>query len=162
MSPQIEETRLPGVGVRYSFTTVGGRRVSVLHHRTGRRELFVSHPDDPDTSEEVLDLDTEGARTLAELLGGSRVVTDLDRLQQVVPGMALDWLEVEPDSHAAGRSIGQLEIRKSTGVTVVTVLRDSQHDPNPGPDFVLRPGDTAVVIGPPGACARVRDLLRGP
>lgn len=161
MVPRIEETRLPGVGVRYSFVTADGVRVSVLHHRTGRRELYVSTPDDPDTAEEVLDLDSAEARTLAELMGGSQVVTDLDRLQQVVPGMALDWLEVEPGSPAAGRTIGQLEVRKSTGVTIVTVLRDGGHEPSPGPDFVLEIGDTVVVVGPPEACGRVRDLLRG-
>lgn len=161
MVPRIEETRLPGVGVRYSFVTADGVRVSVLHHRTGHRELYVSGPDDPDTAEEVLDLDTAEARTLAELMGGSQVVTDLDRLQQVVPGMALDWLEVEPGSPAAGRTIGQLEVRKSTGVTIVTVLRDGGHEPSPGPDFVLEVGDTAVVVGSPEACGRVRDLLRG-
>ncbi len=159
---RIEETRLPGVGVRYSFTTADGYRVSVLHHRTGHRELFVSSPEDPDTAHEVLDLDTEGARTLAELLGGSRVVADLDRLQEVVPGMALDWLDVEADSRADGRTIGQLEVRQATGVTIVTVLRDGEHDPNPGPDFVLRAGDTAVVLGPPDAIRRVDDLLRAP
>ncbi len=161
MPPRIEETRLPGVGIRYSFRTRDGRRVSVLHHRTGRRELFVSEPDDPDTAEEILDLDTEEARTLAELMGGSRVVADLDRIQQVVPGLALDWLQVEEHSPAAGRSIGQLEVRKSTGVTIVTVLRDGEHALSPAAEFVLEPGDTAVVVGPPDAIRRVRDLLRG-
>lgn len=159
--PEIEETRLPGVGVRYAFTTDDGRRVSVLHHRTGHRELFVSPPDDPDRAEPVLDLDGDEARTLAELMGGSRVVTELDRLQQVVPGLALDWLEVEAGSPAAGRSIGQLEVRRTTGVTIVTVLRGSEHVPTPMPDFVFEPGDTAVVVGPTDAIRRVRDLLRG-
>lgn len=161
MVPRIEETQLPGVGVRYSFVTGDRVRVSVLHHRTGHRELFVSPPEDPDTAEQVLDLSTSEARTLAELMGGSQVVADLDRLQHVVPGMALDWLEVEPASPAAGRTIGQLEVRKSTGVTIVTVLRDGEHEPSPGPDFGLEAGDTVVVVGPPEACARVRDLLRG-
>ncbi|MGH3442027.1 MAG: cation:proton antiporter regulatory subunit [Nitriliruptorales bacterium] len=157
---QIEETRLPGVGVRYSFTTDDGHRVSVLHHRTGHRELFVCPPDDPDTAEQVLDLHGDEARTLAEVLGGSRVVTELDRLQQIVPGLALDWLEVEEKSPAAGRSIGQLEVRRSTGVTIVTVLRDAEHTPSPSADFVFAAGDTAVVVGPPESIRRVRDLLR--
>lgn len=161
MSPQIRKTQLPGVGVRYSFETAAGRRVSVLHHRTGHRELYVSRADDPDAAEQVLDVDSEEATTLAELIGGPRVVADLDRLQQVVPGMALDWLDVEPDSPAAGRSIGQLEVRKTTGVTVVAVLRGEKHLPSPSPDVVFEPGDTAVVVGPPDACRRVRDLLRG-
>lgn len=161
MAPHIEETRLPGVGVRYSFETSDARRVSVLHHRTGHRELFVSSPEDPDAAEQVLDLDGEEANTLAELLGGSRVIADLDRLQQVVPGMALDWLDVEAGSPAAGRSIGQLEVRRTTGVTILTVLRAGRHIPNPTPEVVFEPDDTAVVVGPPEAIRRVRDLMRG-
>ena len=160
MSPKIDETRLPGVGMRYSFTTDDGRRISVLHHRTGRRELFISERDDPDRAEQVVDLDTEEARTLAELMGGSQIVTDVDRLQQVVPGLALDWLEIERRSPAEGRTIGQLEVRKTTGVTILTVLRGNEAVPTPGPDFVLEAGDTAVVVGPTDAIRRVRDLLR--
>lgn len=160
MVPRIEETRLPGVGMRYSFVTADDIRVSVLHHRTGRRELFVSVPEDPDTAEQVLDLNPGEARTLAELMGGSQVVADLDRLQEVVPGMALDWLEVEATSPATGRTIGQLQVRKSTGVTIVAVLRGTGYEPSPGPDFVLERGDIAVVCGPPDAIGRVRDLLR--
>lgn len=34
---RIEETTLPGVGVRYSFLTTDGERVSVLHHHGGHR-----------------------------------------------------------------------------------------------------------------------------
>lgn len=158
--PRIEETPLPGVGVRYSFTTRDGRQVSVVHHRTGHRELYVSSREDPDRSTAVLDLDDEEARTLAELLGGSQVVSDLERLQDVVPGMALDWVTVEADSPAAGRSIGQLGVRRATGVTIVSVLHEGEQHPNPGPDEVLHPGDTVVVCGPPDAIRRVRDLLR--
>lgn len=160
MPPEIEETRLPGVGVRYSFTTVEGRRVCVVHHRTGRRELLLGPPGDPDAAHPVLELDGDEARTLAELMGGSRVVTDLDRLHQVVPGMALDWLEVEVGSPAAGRSIGQLQVRRTTGVTILTILRGGEHVPNPTPDLVLEEGDVAVVVGPPEAVRRLRDLLR--
>ncbi|MDP9021971.1 MAG: cation:proton antiporter regulatory subunit [Actinomycetota bacterium] len=162
MAQRVEETQLPGVGMRYSFTTASGQRVSVLHHRTGHRQIFVSHPDDPDAATEVLDVEGPEARLLAELLGGSQVVADLDRLQHVVPGLALDWFEVEPGSPAAGRSIEQLAVRKTTGVTIVTVLRDGQYIPSPGGELVLQPGDTAVVVGPPEAIRRVNDLLRAP
>jgi TrkA domain protein len=35
--PEIEETLLPGVGVRHEFTTAAGERLTLLTHRTGRR-----------------------------------------------------------------------------------------------------------------------------
>ena len=35
----IQETNLPGVGLRHDFTTRAGRQLGVVTHRTGRRDL---------------------------------------------------------------------------------------------------------------------------
>ena len=35
------ETKLPGIGVRHDFLTDGGRRVGVVSHRNGSRDLVV-------------------------------------------------------------------------------------------------------------------------
>lgn len=39
--PRIEETPLPGDGLRLDFTADDGNRIGVVHHRTERKELFV-------------------------------------------------------------------------------------------------------------------------
>ena len=44
---QVEQTPLPGVGVRYDFTTGEGRRLGVVHHHDGRKEIHVGMADDP-------------------------------------------------------------------------------------------------------------------
>ncbi|HEX2028788.1 MAG TPA: cation:proton antiporter regulatory subunit [Nitriliruptorales bacterium] len=160
MMREVDETPLPGVGVRFSFRSGAGRRLSVVVHHTGRRDVYVQAARDPDASEQILELDEGDSQLLAELLGGSRVVHDLERLQHLSSELALDWLVVEADSPADQRSIGQLQLRSTTGVTVVAVLRDGQTLPTPGPDFTLRSGDTAVVVGTPANIRRVRDLLR--
>lgn len=157
---EIQETALPGVGVRYSFTSSGGKRLTVLHHRSGRREVFIEAPDDPDASRQVLDLDERDSRILGELLGGSRVVPEFQRLEQTIGGLALDWLTVEAGSSAAGRSIGELAVRRSFGVTIVSVLRGDDQLPNPGGEAQLEAGDIVVVIGSPAASRGVRDLFR--
>ncbi|MGA8020802.1 MAG: TrkA C-terminal domain-containing protein, partial [Desulfobacterales bacterium] len=41
----------------------------------------------------------------------------------------------------AHKSIGESEIRKKTGVSVVGVVREEQLKPNPHADFVLKPND---------------------
>lgn len=161
MAREIEETTLPGVGVRYTFEAGSGRRVSMLLHHSGHREVFISDPDDPDRSEEVLDLDEHDARVLAELLGGTRVVHGVHELQQDVEGVAIDWLPVKAASEADGRTIGQLDVRNTTGVNIVAVLRAGDAVPAPGPDFELAAGDTLVVVGAPEDCRRAQDLLRG-
>ena len=65
----IEETLLPGVGVRREFTSAGGERVSLLTHRTGRRELAIYDGDDPDVCRTVLHLSADDTAVLMSLLG---------------------------------------------------------------------------------------------
>ena len=40
----VEETPLPGVGIRYGCTTEGGQQLTVLHSHTGRHDLFSGDP----------------------------------------------------------------------------------------------------------------------
>ena len=92
----INEVQLPGVGVMHEFITKSGTRVGVISHRTGRKEVVVGDREDPDASRSVLELGEQDARTLAELLGGSRVTEALAELQQKVEGLAIDWLPLSP------------------------------------------------------------------
>jgi TrkA domain protein len=78
---EVSESRLPGVGIRYEFTTRAGERVEVVAHRSGRREVYVGSHRDPDTFGLVLELSEGESWTLAELLGGSRVTRELGRLR---------------------------------------------------------------------------------
>jgi K+/H+ antiporter YhaU regulatory subunit KhtT len=50
-------------------------------HRSGREELYFPHPDDLDAFKRMLGLSDKDARTLAEMLGGSRVAEELAELQ---------------------------------------------------------------------------------
>lgn len=145
----VSESRLPGVGMRYEFLTRSGDRVVVVAHRSGRRDVYLGDRDDLDAFQEVLDLSDEESRTLAELLGGSRVTRELTRLRQSVQGLAIDWVPVDPDSRYAGGTIGDTGTRTRTGVSIVAVMRGDQAIPAPGPDFGLQAGDTLVVVGEP-------------
>jgi TrkA domain protein len=146
--PEVRETKLPGLGIKYEFVTARGGRLGVVHHRTGRRELVVYDPEDPDAARDVVALSESDSRTLAELLGGSRVAEELGRLQQV-EGLAIDWLPLHGDSRFAGRPLGDTEARTRTGVSIVAIIRGEQAFPAPGPDFGLVAGDTLVVVGTP-------------
>ncbi|MBW3664855.1 MAG: potassium transporter TrkA [Actinobacteria bacterium] len=157
---RIERTSLPGVGERFAFRLGDGRHLSVLVHNTGRRELFLESADDPDASEHLVSLDERDSVLLAELLGGSQVVRGLERLQHVAPNLAFDWITVGNTSEAVGRSVGQLELRSTTGVTVVALRRRDHTDVTPGPATTLLAGDTVVVLGTPENIRRVTDLLR--
>lgn len=158
--PDVKESRLPGVGARFEFISKDGRRVGVIAHRSGRREIALADPSDPDALRPVLSLDEEDSRTLAELLGGSRITEQLAALQQRVEGLAIDWLPVREGSPYSGRTIGEAMVRTRTGVSIVAVLRGDQAVPAPGPDFGLQAGDYLVVVGTPSGIEGVVELLR--
>ncbi|MGD2042636.1 MAG: cation:proton antiporter regulatory subunit [Acidimicrobiia bacterium] len=157
--PEIEETALPGVGVRHEFTSEDGNRIGVIHHRTGRREMFFCSTEDPDSVALSLNLSDSDSHALSEALGGSTVVANLTRLQQQIEGLAIDWLAVDPESPYAGRTIGDARIRTRTGVSVVAVIRGEQAFPAPGPEFMIEPSDTLVVVGTSEGINRVADIL---
>ena len=41
MPVELKETRLPGVGVKWSMTMASGSRVTVIQHNDGDREVYV-------------------------------------------------------------------------------------------------------------------------
>ncbi|HEX9711707.1 MAG TPA: cation:proton antiporter regulatory subunit [Actinomycetota bacterium] len=157
---EIQETALPGVGVRYEFTSSAGVRVAVVHHRSGRRELILFEPDDPDCVQRSVDLDEVDSRTLAEMLGASKVAEHLARLQQSVEGLAIDWLPIGGSTPFAGRTIGDTQARSRTGVSIVAVLRGESASAAPGPEEELRPGDTLVVVGTARGIEQLAEILR--
>lgn len=157
---EIHEVKLPGVGVRYEFETAEGKRLGVISHRTGLREIYVSRPDDPDEFKRVLGLSPDDARTLAELLGATRVAEQLAELQQRIEGLVIDWLPVREDGAYAGRTIGDAQLRTRTGVSVVAIVRGEQAVPAPGPDQRLESGDYLVVVGTARGVEQAVELLR--
>jgi TrkA domain protein len=156
---EINETRLPGVGVRHDFASASGDRVGVVSHHTGRRELVVYDKEDPDAVRTSLRLSPDEARLLGELLGGPSITTSLEVLRQQVQGLAIDWLPISGRSRYAGRKLGETELRSRTGVSIVAIVRDDTAIPAIGPDQDLRGDDVAVVVGTPEGIDEAARLL---
>ena len=156
---QIDETPLPGVGTRLEFMTHEGNRVGVIHHRSGRRELFLCTVDDPDAAALTLELDDDESRALAEALGASPVAESMSHLQQQIEGLAIDWLTVNEDSPYEDASIGDTRARTRTGVSIVAVIRGTTTFPAPGPEFTLEAGDVVVVVGTSEGIGRLQGIL---
>ncbi|MEX2447168.1 MAG: cation:proton antiporter regulatory subunit [Solirubrobacterales bacterium] len=159
--PDVDETRLPGVGIRHDFLTEEGKRVGVISHFSGRRSLLLYDTDDPDSCRETIELGEEDLRTLADLLGASHVTEHLANLRQSLKGMAIDWLPVEANSPYAGRPLGETEMRTRTGVSIVALIRGGETIPSPAPDETIEADDTAVVVGTADGIGKALALLRG-
>jgi TrkA domain protein len=156
--PEIIETHLPGVGVRHEFATSAGERLSVLSHRTGRREIAVYDRGDPDACSAVLHLSPDDTHTLAELLGGSpmsETVTGVQRLD----GVAIDWIRIRAGGALVGTTIGDGRLRTRTGTSVVAIVRGDETLAAPGPEVAFAADDLAVAVGTADGLRLLRDLL---
>ena len=156
----MQETKLPGVGVRHDFETASGRRIGVIVHHGGHRELLVYDDRDPDVCRETLRIDEHEAHTLAEMLGAAQVQQSVESIKQSVEGVTIDWVPINGASEFAGRTIGETALRRRTGVTIIALVRAGRTIPAPGPEEELRAGDTAVVVGPPDGIALAFTKLR--
>jgi len=156
---EVEQTALPGIGLRHEFTTRSGRRVGVVSHRSGRRDLVIYDSRDPDRACETVKLNDEEADALAELLGAPRIVQRLNDLHREVEGLVSLQLPIAAGSHYAGRAMGDARVRTRTGASIVAIVRSGQVFASPGPDFVLDGGDVVVVVGSPESTAAVAEIL---
>lgn len=155
----VERTRLPGIGLRHTFTSERGRRVAVISHKSGRRDLVIYDRADPDTATETLSLSRNEADGLAELLATSRVEERLAELGRQVDGLTSEQITITPGSPYDRRTLGDTHARTRTGASVVAVVRDGEVLASPRPDFQFRGGDVVVVVGTADGTAAVAELL---
>lgn len=157
---EIEETILPGVGVRHDFQTEAHRRLGVLRHHSGRMDLLVYDDIDPDVCRNSIPMTEDEGHTLGELLGVPQVVKSVNKLQQTIGGLAIDWIEIVDDWACSNRRIDSLKLT-DTGVLIVAVIRDGETIPIPKADFELHAKDTVVVIGMPPGIKRAYKIMQG-
>jgi TrkA domain protein len=155
----VEETALPGVGLRYDFTTAARQRVAVVSRRTGQQELVLYAEDDPDSARVVVPLTATEADTLAEILGAPRIVERLSDLHRQIEQLVIEQMEVPAGSMYDDRPLGDTRARTRTGASIVAVVRGTDVFASPRPDFPLRGGDVLVVVGTDEGVRGVAEIL---
>jgi TrkA domain protein len=160
MPLDLKETRLPGVGVKFSLTTVKGARLTVIQHNDGTREVYVFPRPDDDEPRAVIKLLDEEARQFGAVVGGAyespKLIGD--------PALALreltiEWVPVPEDSPAIGHTLAECGFRARTGITIIAILREPEPVAGAQPDDVIERGDTLVTVGKAGAYRAFLKLL---
>ena len=144
---RIERVDLPGLGVRTDVVTEAGRRLSVVSHRTGQRDLALFDVDDPDSCSASIPLTDDEAAALADLLGASVTLSRLSGLGSSANGLFTEELSIPHESPFVGHPMGDTRARTRTGASIVAIARGDTVIPSPGPEVVLEQGDVLVAVG---------------
>lgn len=147
MSARIEKIDLPGIGTRHDLLTDSGRRIGVLSHRSGERQLAIFDANDPDAATESVDLTEAEAVGLADMLGASVMLGQLAQIGTQVAGLFTEQLVLPATSPYAGRVLGDTQARTRTKTSIVGIVRGSEIIPSPTPDTGLQAGDTIIAVG---------------
>ncbi len=143
------------------MVTSSGRRIGVVSHRNGRRDLVLYDVDDPDAGANSIPLTDDEAEALADVLGASLMLGQLSGLRQQAAGLLTEQLSIPAGSPFAGRRLGDTRTRTRTGASIVAVLRDGAVIASPGPSFVFEGGDVVVVVGTRRGLDGVTAILAG-
>jgi TrkA domain protein len=156
----VRETRLPGVGTRYSFVTGRGNRIAVILHAEGSSELYLFAAGRDETPLAVLHLEERETRQLGAILGGAYERPKIvEELELALDELAIEWIPVPHASPAIGRTLAECGFRARTRVTVIAILREPEPVIGAQPGDRVQPGDTLVAVGKRGQYAAFRRLL---
>ncbi|HKY30035.1 MAG TPA: cation:proton antiporter [Pyrinomonadaceae bacterium] len=88
-------------------------------------------------------------------------ISDVKGVADALKSASTETLIVERDAAAVGRSIGDLRLRKQTGVTIIAITRDGHTEINPGPEQILQPDDVLVLLGGTDQIDRAIEEING-
>ena len=145
----IRESDLPGIGRKFQIEAQSGDKLIVVVHDDGRRELYHFDPNDPDELLSMVTLNDTEARQVAGIIGGLNYTPKaLDSMSITLEGLVIEWYKIELGSAAIGQTIGQLQVRQTTGATIMAIIeKDGRKHINPGPDQPLTEDVTLVIAG---------------
>ncbi len=72
----------------------------------------------------------------------------------------LQWVHILEDSQLVLKTIGEAEIRKKTGTSVVGVIRNKKLYANPDPEFRFKDNDLVAIIGTDGSRLEFQSIAR--
>ncbi len=143
---ELRETDLPGIGKKYSISLREGRELVLVIYNTGKREIYLMEEEETSC---VFDLTEEEARELGFLLAGALYQPiKADKMELILKEVVMEWVKVESGSNFINKTIAELQIRRTTGVSVIAIERKGKIIPSPDPyKERIELGDVLIVVG---------------
>ena len=159
---QVKMADLPGIGKKISLITAENSMVCLITHHTGKRELYFFEDADDDEANFSINLTADETRELgAQLLGAVFQPIDTGKMKLFKSQIVTEWVELKPESKFANKTIGESEIRKKTGVSIVGIFKKEQVVASPDVNEKLYPGDTLMAIGKSEQISLFVDMCHG-
>jgi len=155
----VKEVLLPGIGVRYEFTSHDGDRIGIIARRGGDFEIVRYDRDDPDRARPVFHFTDEEADGVAQILGAPRIAERFTELTREVPGIDAGQVNIRSGSPFVDRPLGETCARTRTGASIVAIVRNEEVLASPGPAEILRAEDVLVVIGTEEGISGVEQIV---
>jgi TrkA domain protein len=160
MPIDLRETRLPGIGSKFTLRLDYGARLAVILHNDGKREIYYYRHHDADEPTAVITLDDDEARQLGAVIGGAyerpKIVEDLE---MALGELLIEWTPVPDESPCIGRTLAECAFRARAGITVIAILREPEPITGAQPDDRIERSDTLVTVGKAGDYPAFRRLL---
>ncbi|SDI68725.1 cation:proton antiporter regulatory subunit [Alteribacillus bidgolensis] len=159
---EVKMADLPGIGKKMSFLTAEGSMVVLVTHHTGKRELYFFQDPDEDEADFSMELTSDETRELgAQLLGAVFQPVDSDKMKLFKSKIVVEWISLKEGTTFAGKTIGEAEVRKKTGVSIVGIFRNDEVIASPGVKETLQVGDTVMVVGKNSQISDFEELAEG-
>jgi TrkA domain protein len=118
MPVDLHETRLPGIGSKFTLRLDSGGRLAIIVHNDGKRELYFFQRGGDEEPSAVITLDDDEARQLGAVIGGAyerpQIVEDLE---MALGELQIEWIPVPDDSPWIGKTLAEAAFRAKAGIT---------------------------------------------
>jgi CPA2 family monovalent cation:H+ antiporter-2 len=71
----------------------------------------------------------------------------------------IDWIKVLPEHSFCNKTIAESNIRRNTGVSIISVAKKNMHITNPTPDIILESEDIISVMGQNEQIEKLKQLI---
>jgi CPA2 family monovalent cation:H+ antiporter-2 len=107
----------------------------------------------------IIEARAEGYQMFRSL---SKESTSFSEMKLYLPDVDIMTLRLEEGSAFAAKSLGQIELRKRHGLTLLAIRRNEKILSNPDANTVLQAGDLLIILGTPMQLSDACPLLMSP